>query len=244
MSLMQLLATSRSIDAAKDGPTRYKMAEQNLLPRFSVPRRGARGAPPEAPANSVASLVNEPVPPSRLETASLFDFHLRPSKATQKTPAVPSSKLPSLAAAPVELAHPAPEPEATIAKQTLPEAANPFVAVPSVKIKKSRWSLFETLFVRRRKKHRNGKLVQGEWVLDQVTVVRNDLSDADLEVVAGEASAREGSAARTSKRESMTQALARFTTRFQRMERKEQGGGREEDGAGKEINFPEMAIRS
>ena len=81
-------------------------------------------------------------------------------------------------------------------------------------------------------------------MLDQVTVVRNDLSDADLEVVAGKATVRGASAAQVSKREMMTQALARFTTRFQRMEREETGGGAEAGVAGEEMKYPEMAVRS
>ena len=316
MSLMQLLVTSRSINAAKDGPTRYKMAEQNLLPKFLPRRRGATTAPLEASESSAATPAKEPTRALQLETASLFDFNPnseiavatpsgstghwpvpsgapplgmgkspdvfrasvtsanllpvpsgqwpdgtggspvppiptsefgfnpRSSKAAQKTALPAVSMATTRSPAMVEPARMEGESAVTVAKKILPEASNPFVTAPESKSKKSRWSLFETWFVRRREKHRNGELVQGEWVLDQVTVVRNDLSDADLEVVVGKAPVREASAAQVSKREMMTQALARFTTRFQRMEREETGGGTEAGVAGTEMKYPEMAVRS
>ena len=45
------------------------------------------------------------------------------------------------------------------------------------------WSLKQILFVRRSRKIVEGRAVQTEWALEQVTVVRNDLSDSDLEIV-------------------------------------------------------------
>lgn len=236
MSWMQLLATSRSINAAKDGPTRYKMAEQNLLPKFPVTRRGVNVAASEAPARVTAAPMVEPVAPARLQTASLFDFNPNPVAPVSSTsiPEPAQSPIPAAATTPLP-----PIPSAPVAEQKPSLEKNPF-AIPVTKEKKSRWSLFATFFVRRRRKNRNGQMIQGEWVLDQVTVVRNDLSDADLEVVAGKATA-----AQASKRESISEALSKLTTRFQKTEREERLGGRETAAADAgEIKFSEMAIRS
>ena len=48
MNLIRWLAAGRSINAAKDGPTRYKMVELELLPKFSP------GTRPKYPARASA----------------------------------------------------------------------------------------------------------------------------------------------------------------------------------------------
>jgi len=53
MGLSQLLAVGRSVRTIKDGPARYKMAQQNLLPKFG----GAKAA--ELPVAEKVSLAAE-----------------------------------------------------------------------------------------------------------------------------------------------------------------------------------------
>ncbi len=58
MGLSQLLAVGRSVRTIKDGPARYKMTQQNLLPKFG----GERAA--EARATEIVSPRAEAVPVS------------------------------------------------------------------------------------------------------------------------------------------------------------------------------------
>jgi hypothetical protein len=48
---------------------------------------------------------------------------------------------------------------------------------------KPRWSFFGRLFRRKPPRNTFGVPVQTEWKLEQVTVIRNDLSDSDLELI-------------------------------------------------------------
>src|SRR5262245_35216039 len=73
MGLSQLLAVSRSVRTIKDGPARYKMTQQNLLPRFGTEKPAGESPvdlaplmPPGASASASASVaavaaVAEPV---------------------------------------------------------------------------------------------------------------------------------------------------------------------------------------
>ena len=56
MGLSQLLAVGRSVRTIKDGPARYKMTQQNLLPKFgeenAAEPRAAKDVPPAAAPGS------------------------------------------------------------------------------------------------------------------------------------------------------------------------------------------------
>jgi hypothetical protein len=58
MGLSQLLAVGRSVRTIKDGPARYKMAQQNLLPKFG----GAKAELPVAETISPATATVERAP--------------------------------------------------------------------------------------------------------------------------------------------------------------------------------------
>jgi hypothetical protein len=49
--------------------------------------------------------------------------------------------------------------------------------------RKSRWSFFKRLFRRKHAKNSFGIAIQTEWKLETIRVVRNDLSDSDLELI-------------------------------------------------------------
>src|SRR6185295_10159303 len=83
MGLSQLLAVSRSVRTIKDGPARYKMTQQNLLPKFAAERAGpnrpeASGteavlAPPSVPAAPVPA-PTPPVPAEPVPTAPVVEY--------------------------------------------------------------------------------------------------------------------------------------------------------------------------
>src|ERR1041384_5171309 len=232
MSLMNLLATGRTLDTAQDAPTRYKMAPQNFLPKFVSASRGISGAPafapvPAAPARPLASQQAA----KKLETGSLFEFsgakNLRADASTQngdakkiETMAVEGAAVtPTVPTTPAEAVVPWPKEKAKNPGRTIaPAFINPFAA--SSKASRRKWRLQEILFVRR-KRRASGDLVQAEWSLDKVAVVRNDLSDADLEIVRATAPRVEEPerVAQTVERESGESGLVRLALKFFRMKR-------------------------
>ena len=218
MSLMQFLTVGRSFGGAKEGPNRYRVNEQCLLPKFGKPN----------PTFRTTTLMVAPkvaADRSRIgvgETGSLFDlqpprppgnecFPATRSARQDSTPVVP----PVRSSANTHLGEP-PKPKDPIkaiasipgnGKDTLnrrPEVAqaelpvvpapNPFAtpSAPAVVTDPSRipppkkrwqWLLEGMLYTRRKNVSTRRAPVQREWSLGGVTVVRNDLSDADLEVV-------------------------------------------------------------
>jgi hypothetical protein len=145
MSLMQLLSVGQSFQSIDDGPSPYRMNQQNLLPRFgAVPHDGATAAvtEQEAQAGGVSAVQS-----GTDETKN----------STKKMTAIeaPPQAVPSGAAA---------------------ATAQPYPL--------GRWTLIRNPFQRRTAPQKRSNLVQGEFPLDLVRPVRNDLSDADLEVVA------------------------------------------------------------
>lgn len=161
MSLMQLLTVGRSLSGAKEGPNSFKMSEQNLLPKFTATK----------PQSSSASVCTSPeTRPRETRDESLFDARF---PASAEDPAKTEIETRSF---PVPEPQPSPPPALI---QTTQEQPAP----------RRTWSLKRALFLRRAPKTANNAAVQTEWALERVTVVRNDLSETDLEIV----SARTGS---------------------------------------------------
>ena len=217
MSLMQFLTVGRSFGGAKEGPNRYRLNEQCLLPKFGKPNPTFRTTTP--------SIAQEAfVCPPRIglgETGSLFDIQPgRPPGDGVAQQVSASWRDTTLVVAPVQ---PAQSPlfgesskadvsivsklagrvgaeklsrKTELAKPDLNgiPAANPFASpsAPAVvtepskvppRRKKWQWLFDGVLYTRRKNVSTRRTPVQGEWSLGGVTVVRNDLSDADLEVV-------------------------------------------------------------
>ncbi len=63
MGLSQLLAASRTVRNIKNQPSRFKMTQQNLLPKFGADK--ADGAPAADEASGVVELVAEPALPAQ-----------------------------------------------------------------------------------------------------------------------------------------------------------------------------------
>jgi|ERR1043166_7731248 hypothetical protein len=175
MSLMNLLATGRTLDTAQDAPTRYKMTQQNFLPKFAPASRGISVTAPAvfaAPANPVAPRIEA----KKLETGSLFEFSapgdsspvaLLPIEAAKKIETIPAVSVRA-------------EKGKNPCRTPAPAFVNPFAG--SATTARRKWRLHEVLFMRR-KRRTGGDLIQTEWTLDKVAVVRNDLSDTDFEIV-------------------------------------------------------------
>jgi hypothetical protein len=92
-----------------------------------------------------------------MATGSLFES--RQSRAAD--PAVPAKAIETAAA--------------SIVRSSQPPTKAP--------AQKPRWSLFQRLFGRKPARDTFGVPVQTEWKLEKVTVIRNDLSDSDLELI-------------------------------------------------------------
>ena len=161
---MRLLGTSDVFGRILDRPSRYRLSQQTMLPKFgsekqpevSVARAPAPRGSPFVPASQGGSQL-----PATASTAEggLWNriFRRRKNKTMNTVEADPSL---ASASAPSKLEH-----------------AFPF----------GRWTLFKSPFnrvpaVTPMSKSDAGP-VQGELLLDAVKPVRNDLSDSDLEVV-------------------------------------------------------------
>jgi hypothetical protein len=166
MSLVRLLELGRSLDAIEETQSRYRMPRQNLLPKFGMAGAAIHRSPITAsePAGSAA-----PVRPS----SKLADGAAEPLKREQTR-----SKWAKLIVSLLRLL-------------SHLDRARMFVATKVKSLRK--WSARSGAHrdvLRRRTASPsvllpkpNPALVQTELSLDNVKVVRNDLSDSDFEVV-------------------------------------------------------------
>lgn len=152
MSLMRLLTVGRSIATIKDQPSRYKMTQQNLLPKFGPPNRSEATAAPLQPTQTPAAKIEK----------------IKQAPASQKE--MPTTKKKMSAEA---LNDAGPDEQSVSASPNVPKAAFPG----------GRWSRIRNPFGARKTAEVERVPTQGELSLDMVKPVRNDLNDADLEVV-------------------------------------------------------------
>jgi hypothetical protein len=148
MGLMQLLTVGRSLGKIGDQPSRYKMTQQSLLPRFGSVKALEERVP------GVGEVGNQVIAKTELKQSSLG--FAAAANDRKKMNAV----------------QPKPQ-EVTVPKTTTPRPAFPL----------GRWTLFKNPFSRTPKTKPAEARVQPELSLDAVKPVRNDLSDADLELV-------------------------------------------------------------
>jgi hypothetical protein len=136
---------------------RYKVASQPTLPKFAPMERGISLSPAKTGQGEAAHSPSVPM-----------DFFRQAKPADKQVPqppaqaAVPSSAAVRSSVSQVKSATPSAEP----------------------KIRSKPWL---DAWVRRHKTRTSHPLVQGELSIDAVRVVRNDLSEADLEIVPGKA---------------------------------------------------------
>lgn len=146
MGLMQLLTVGRSLGRISDEPSRYKMTQQSLLPKFgsvNAPEERVRGLSENTNPVFAKTEVKKP----EIATATNDRKNMN---AVQ-----PNSQV-------------TPAPNAAVSRPAFP---------------RGRWSLFKNPFSKTPRATVSSAPVQSELSLDAVKPVRNDLSDADLEVV-------------------------------------------------------------
>jgi hypothetical protein len=174
MSLIRLLTTGRSLVNIRDGESPYQVTSQRLLPHF-----GARQNPFSSSAKA------EPSPTARC----LPQAH------------TPKVAPPAMRATPALGGEPKAAPKSGLARRAA-SASSRFRGLIAVL---RRWAAalvdgckarLARLFARRRSKAAKSAIprfdkpaVQTELSLDKIKVLRNDLSDADLEVVPAKAPA-------------------------------------------------------
>lgn len=196
MSLLRLLTTGKSLVGMQDTNSRYRMRTRNLLPKFGSGRN---------PFAAPAPKGNGPAPgaSSKLETGSLFES----AQPEPSTPAKPVEKKETrkpivLPAKPVESPKVEVEAKPMVAAATPALAPAPAIATarsvskPKPAAKSPAWTgwmkklnplaLLSQWGGDRAGRNRPArKPVQTELTLDRVRVVRNDLSDTDVEIVPG-----------------------------------------------------------
>lgn len=192
MSLLRLLTAGRSLVGMKEITSRYRMRTPNLLPKFISPKNPfavasktvpAKTAPPKpgpaavSPVPAPASSGPEPV---KMETAPLFDCKPKPAAAPVATPPVAAAEprqVKPAAKAPARV-EPKPAAPAAIASPKKPAPISSWVK------KINPLSYLPSRDPAAKKSARPARApVQGELSLEKVKVVRNDLSDSDVEIV-------------------------------------------------------------
>ena len=176
MSLLRLLAAGKSLIGLEGSQNRYQVSRQKLLPSFATKKNPFRGTiRPEAQHGALGTTSRtgnaSPSPAASLSAASDA-----PATVSQPAAALP----PKVARKDVQVASPP-------RQAPLPPDRNS-AAPPSDNGKFS--SRLNALFPWRHVKAANPlvreqpkSLVQAELSLESVRVVRNDLSDCDLELV-------------------------------------------------------------
>ncbi len=147
---MQLLSVGRSLCGIKNEPSRYKMTQENLLPRFGSSKSLGTSDTLETPPQS----ANTPA----IETDCRFP--IGPSEPENR-----SNK-------------------AADAEKERRTASPDTVKAPAQAFPLGRWTIRKNPFNKPAAARQMEDPAQGELSLDAVKVIRNDLSDADLEVVA------------------------------------------------------------
>ncbi|PYJ80815.1 MAG: hypothetical protein DME22_23120 [Verrucomicrobia bacterium] len=165
MSLIKLLSVSQSLVGGRNQPERYKMADQNLLPKFAPVGRPISLAPKRKPQEPLAQNGSDKL---KIRTAA---------SGIESAPG-------ALASDPMQgktspLAGSTAEVVTTIAPKT-PSA----VCVNAIPASTNWFRLRNNPFATRLAVKINSQPpARTELSLDAVKPVRNDLSDADLEVV-------------------------------------------------------------
>jgi hypothetical protein len=225
--LITLLTTGRTVDRVRDRKGAYSLRYVNKLPKFGPPARAAAEEPPPAPGSAPAgqsALFEEAKAPAAVE----------PPKASQGCAAAQPYRA---ANAPAAVTPPQDGTDRPDQPQPPP--------TPTVWVRWfAKWETFlaaaAAVFQRTARRVR-GRLrapaaearprAQGELALEKVTVLRNDLSDADLVVVAVQPKPEDSRAAPADMRGG--NAWTRVTARWVKLKDPAgEGSQAPEDGAG------------
>jgi hypothetical protein len=167
MSLVRLLRDGKSLIGLQDSVPRYRMRAKNLLPKFGStknPFSTSTSEPAQTAAKPAAQIARYQMTPAELAAARL--------KETKELPMPASVEFKKAETAPVSAA------TSNWLRQWT-QKLNPF----------SGWSWRKTL-PKRSLLGPNKPTVQGELSLDRVKVMRNDLSDAEVELVPAKPAAK------------------------------------------------------
>lgn len=171
MGLMQFLAVGRSVDRIRDHPTRYKMMQQNFLPKFGPAnsddkqiktKRVAAARQPRAHRKAV--VPGRALLAVRRATASIKSRFFKQVVETLKFR----------------------NPMQSISLESTP-ASFPADAAATQPFPQGRWtvlsktSFFANPFVPKRKSNAERQPIQAELALDSIKPIRNDLREADFE---------------------------------------------------------------
>jgi hypothetical protein len=153
MSLMRLLAVGRSFGTINDPPSRYRMTQQCLLPKFGSAK------PAETGAQGPGAAVGEALGSGWVEKQSQIEQSVSQTDEA-KVNMEDLAKLES--------------------RSVVPRASSKTQKAAS---RDRRWALIKNPFSQKPAPGKATAPLQGELLLEMVKPVRNDLSDADLEVV-------------------------------------------------------------
>jgi hypothetical protein len=197
MSLLQLLTTGRCFTVLREPVGRYRMTDPRAMPKF-----GSAKAPGAVAATSELPVCEATAPANAQEVEGAGSS------------AVSQPKVPPDAGIPIVAAGPAEAPKSLSAHNS---GVGIFCWVARVRqrlmARFSRRPLLQSVpAVSRPTK----TAVQGELLLDLVRVVRNDLSDSDLEIVAAKTPAAQmnPAAAAAAKSQRSAGILSRAATRL------------------------------
>ena len=161
MSLLRLLTAGKSLVGLNKTSSRYRMHPQFLLPKFGAGRNPFASPPPAPPTQSADAAPEAPacvMSPAEIAAANL--------KETTRLPAAVSTTPPTADCA-------------TSSALTEPG----WISRWAQKISPLAWWTSRRPVAKPVAPRFVRTPLQGELSLDKVTVVRNDLSDADVEIV-------------------------------------------------------------
>jgi hypothetical protein len=196
MSLVRLLEIGRSLNAIRNTQSRYRMQRENLLPKFGMAGSATNLNPVAAnvplSSNELRHRMGSSKPPA-FESGSTTEFRL---KYLQWVFVKSSNQLAGTAARAVTFLH------GLGAKLMAPLGLKPIDQPNSVN-RNARSAVAES---------------QAELSLDNVTVIRNDLSDADFHVIqvreAGDAAEVSQAPEATGAKGQAGSVLGKVATRF------------------------------
>jgi hypothetical protein len=174
MNLMRLLTAGRSLKGGEFASGKYKFPQQTFLPKFASTVR---------PSTAAQSQFVQ-TPEAKSELPSLFKELVVPHVKTSPEMAKPIAA--------VAVVQPAMEQTQKIPKGKVLNRVEGPVATPN-RFSLSAWikaliaSWKKIIFPPRSKRKTSSAPVQTEWSLEKVTVVRNDLNESDIEIIAPKA---------------------------------------------------------
>ena len=173
MSLMQLLTNGKTLVDLKNSTGRYHMPGKHHLPKFGSPKNPFMPAAKTTPAPAVV----EPMPKPLVRAARVPAANL---KETQRLPEL-SSKMKETKRMPFVAARHSASPENP--KPKMWETFLDWAGVKLEQINPARWMGGLKPAAKPAVPRFDKPVLQGELSLQNIKVVRNDLKDADLEVV-------------------------------------------------------------